>query len=84
MARSDVVNNYRDITNASVASASQFGSAALLLGGLLLLQILATTGHGPDIVYAELDFAEIEERRTNMPLTQQKRLDLYELIDKSK
>lgn len=48
----------------------------------LLLQILATTGHEPDIIYAELDFAEVEERRTNMPLTQQKRLDLYELIDK--
>ena len=48
-----------------------------------MLQILATTEHGADIIYAELDFAEVEERRKNMPLTSQKRHDLYELIDKS-
>ena len=47
------------------------------------MQILATTEHEPDIIYAELDFAEVEERRKNMPLTTQKRYDLYELIDKT-
>lgn len=44
-------------------------------------EILATTDHQPGIVYAELDLAAVEERRTNMPLTQQKRGDLYALMD---
>lgn len=46
-------------------------------------EVVATTGHSVDIVYAELDLKEVEERRQNMPLLQQKRLDLYELLDKS-
>ena len=50
---------------------------------LNLMQVLATTEHAPAIIYAEMDFAEVLERRTNMPLTQQKRYDLYELLDKS-
>lgn len=46
-------------------------------------EILGTTGHEPTIVYADLDFAQLEERRQNMPLTQQKRYDLYCLVDKT-
>lgn len=46
-------------------------------------EVLATTEHQPSIVYAELDLDEVRERRRNMPLTQQKRTDLYELIDKT-
>ena len=46
-------------------------------------QVLATMEHAAGIIYAELDFAEVQERRRNMPLTQQKRHDLYELLDKS-
>ena len=46
-------------------------------------EVLATTEHQPGIVYAELDMDEVGERRRNMPLTQQKRTDLYELIDKT-
>lgn len=51
------------------------------LSSYVPIQVLATTEHAPDIIYAELDFAEVEERRKNMPLTQQKRHDLYELLD---
>ena len=47
------------------------------------VQVLATTDENPSIVYAELDYAELEKRRTNMPLMQQKRYDLYSLIDKT-
>ena len=47
------------------------------------VQVLATTDEKPSIVYAELDYAELEKRRTNMPLMQQKRYDLYSLIDKA-
>lgn len=89
-------------------------------------ELLATTGHEPGIVYADLDFTQagvcrfeygnhasqrivaragsapcdwmgdrwwqplrvlcwstqVKERRTNMPLTQQRRSDLYGLVDK--
>ncbi len=45
-------------------------------------EILGTTEHSPCIVYAELALDEVAERRKNMPLIQQKRHDLYELIDK--
>ena len=46
-------------------------------------EVMATTEHQPGIVFAELDLDEVGERRRNMPLTQQKRADLYELIDKT-
>ena len=35
----------------------------------------------PGIVYADLDFGQLAERRQNMPLRQQKRGDLYALLD---
>lgn len=64
--------------------------APLLMGGsiinqrmLLCAQILGTTDEKPGTVYAELDYAEVETRRLNMPVMQQKRHDLYALIDKT-
>lgn len=33
------------------------------------------------IVYCEIDFGQLAERRANMPLRQQKRADLYSLLD---
>jgi hypothetical protein len=42
---------------------------------------VATTDHSQDIVYAELDLDQIPARRANMPLQQQKRSDLYALMD---
>ena len=46
-------------------------------------QVLATTDEKPGIVYADLDYAEIETRRLNMPIADQKRSDLYALADKA-
>ncbi|GAX80776.1 hypothetical protein CEUSTIGMA_g8211.t1 [Chlamydomonas eustigma] len=46
-------------------------------------EVLATTEHHPDIVYADLDYNQIVERRTNMPLIQQKRNDIYSVVDHS-
>lgn len=46
-------------------------------------EVLATTGHDPDVVMADLDLAQIEERRRNMPLVKQKRHDLYTMVDKT-
>jgi len=40
-------------------------------------EILATTGHDPALVLAELDMSALEETRRNIPTAQQKRLDLY-------
>jgi omega-amidase len=45
-------------------------------------QVLATIDEKPGTVYAELDFAEIETRRQNMPIQQQKRYDLYSQVQK--
>eukprot|EP00624_Nannochloropsis_granulata_P003661 evm.model.NODE_28528_length_50078_cov_28.909842.4 len=39
--------------------------------------IVATTGHDPALVMAELDLTAVEETRRNVPTAQQKRLDLY-------
>lgn len=47
-------------------------------------EVLATCEHEPTTVYAELDFGQVAERRMNLPLKQQKRLDLYELVDKQR
>jgi len=44
-------------------------------------EVLATTDCNADIVYADLDYSQIEERRSNMPLSKQKRNDLYTLVD---
>ena len=44
--------------------------------------VVATTAHEPDIVFAELDFEKVEEIRTNIPVSKQKRDDLYNLNSK--
>lgn len=44
-------------------------------------EVLATCEHQPCIVYAELDYKQLTERRTNMPLAEQRRGDLYKLLD---
>jgi omega-amidase len=44
--------------------------------------VVATTSHEPDIVFAELDFEKVEEIRTNIPVSKQKREDLYSLNSK--
>ncbi|KAK9844016.1 hypothetical protein WJX81_001969 [Elliptochloris bilobata] len=46
-------------------------------------EVLATLDEKPGIVYADLDYAELETRRLNMPVADQKRGDLYLLVDKS-
>lgn len=35
----------------------------------------------PDVVFADIDLAEIDTRRTNMPLAQQRRTDLFKFED---
>lgn len=44
-------------------------------------EILGTRDHTEGIVYADLDLDQIPLRRTNMPIMQQRRDDLYALMD---
>lgn len=41
--------------------------------------VVATTSHQPDTVYATIDLTKVEEIRTNIPVSKQKRTDLYAL-----
>jgi len=45
-------------------------------------EVLATTEHGPDVVYAELDLGRLGEVRASIPTSAQKRTDVYGLVDK--
>ncbi len=45
-------------------------------------EVVATTAHEPDTVFATVDLAQVEEIRTNIPVSKQKRSDLYELSKK--
>ncbi|KAF7830430.1 omega-amidase, chloroplastic [Senna tora] len=50
-------------------------------GGGLFGEVLATTEDEETIIIAEIDYSLIEERRTSLPLTKQRRGDLYQLVD---
>jgi len=41
--------------------------------------VIATTGHNSDIILCDIDFANVEEVRENIPVGKQKRKDLYKL-----
>ena len=43
--------------------------------------VLAKAGEHEEVVYADLDFRKVTEMRQNIPVSHQKRLDLYELVD---
>lgn len=40
-------------------------------------EVLAAAGDGPETVMAEVDYAQVETRRANIPVRTQKRFDLY-------
>ncbi|CAN1217244.1 Omega-amidase, chloroplastic [Linum perenne] len=44
-------------------------------------EVLATTEHEEAIIIAEIDYSLIEQRRTFLPLSKQRRGDLYQLVD---
>ncbi|CAI5457837.1 unnamed protein product [Closterium sp. Yama58-4] len=46
-------------------------------------EIVATTEHEEALVVGEVDVAQIDTRRQNMPIKVQRRADLYQLIDKT-
>ncbi|AES73441.1 putative omega-amidase [Medicago truncatula] len=44
-------------------------------------EVLATTEHEETTIIAEIDYSILEQRRTNLPVTKQRRGDLYQLVD---
>ncbi|XP_044472436.1 omega-amidase, chloroplastic-like [Mangifera indica] len=44
-------------------------------------EVLATTEHTEDIIVAEIDYTQMDLRRENLPLSKQRRGDLYQLVD---
>eukprot|EP00197_Chlamydomonas_leiostraca_P014609 CAMPEP_0202863496 /NCGR_PEP_ID=MMETSP1391-20130828/4111_1 /ASSEMBLY_ACC=CAM_ASM_000867 /TAXON_ID=1034604 /ORGANISM="Chlamydomonas leiostraca, Strain SAG 11-49" /LENGTH=400 /DNA_ID=CAMNT_0049543141 /DNA_START=12 /DNA_END=1215 /DNA_ORIENTATION=- len=46
-------------------------------------EVLATCDHEETTVYATLDYAQVAERRSQIPVRSQKRWDLYGLVDKA-
>eukprot|EP01112_Ceratiomyxa_fruticulosa_P009849 TRINITY_DN258_c0_g1_i1.p1 TRINITY_DN258_c0_g1~~TRINITY_DN258_c0_g1_i1.p1 ORF type:complete len:328 (-),score=61.66 TRINITY_DN258_c0_g1_i1:351-1334(-) len=44
-------------------------------------EVISTTGHEPGIIYAEIDFSKLDEIRANIPITLQKRDDIYKVVD---
>ncbi|KAG0489179.1 hypothetical protein HPP92_007990 [Vanilla planifolia] len=44
-------------------------------------EVIATTGHEEAIVVEEVDYSLLELRRSNLPLNNQRRGDLYQLVD---
>jgi len=45
-------------------------------------QVMTTTEHGEDTIMAEIDLSRVEEVRAQLPVTSQKRYDLYDVIYK--
>ncbi|KAI5669636.1 hypothetical protein M9H77_19489 [Catharanthus roseus] len=44
-------------------------------------EVLATTEHDEAIIISEIDYSQVELRRTHLPLEKQRRGDLYQLVD---
>ncbi|RYR32795.1 hypothetical protein Ahy_A10g047315 [Arachis hypogaea] len=44
-------------------------------------EVLATTEHEEAIIIGEIDYSILEQRRTHLPVTKQRRGDLYQLVD---
>lgn len=44
-------------------------------------EVLATSEHDEAIIISEIDYSQIELRRTNLPLEKQRRGDVYQLVD---
>jgi len=47
-------------------------------------EVIATTEHEPAIVFADLDLSKVQEIRQSIPVSFQKRVDVYEVLDKVK
>ncbi|KYQ92883.1 nitrilase 2 [Tieghemostelium lacteum] len=47
-------------------------------------EVLTTTDHQESIIYSDIDLSKIDEIRSSIPVLQQKRSDIYQILNKSK
>ncbi|QCE16366.1 omega-amidase [Vigna unguiculata] len=70
---------------ATCSPARETGSGYVAWGHSTLVgpfgEVLATTEHEEAIIIAEIDYSITEQRRKNLPITTQRRGDLYQLVD---
>ncbi|WMV42230.1 hypothetical protein MTR67_035615 [Solanum verrucosum] len=70
---------------ATCAPARDVGGGYVAWGHSTLIgpfgEVLATTEHDEAIIISEIDYSQIDLRRTNLPLEKQRRGDLYQLVD---
>ncbi|QHN83919.1 hypothetical protein HN51_060305 [Arachis hypogaea] len=70
---------------ATCSPARDTGSGYIAWGHSTLVgpwgEVLATTEHEEAIIIAEIDYSILEQRRTHLPVTKQRRGDLYQVVD---
>ncbi|KAJ6816695.1 omega-amidase, chloroplastic [Iris pallida] len=70
---------------ATCSPARDSGSGYIAWGHSMLVgpfgEIIATTEHEEAMIVEEIDYSQIELRRSNLPLEKQRRGDLYQLVD---
>ncbi|CAO2841975.1 unnamed protein product [Amaranthus hypochondriacus] len=70
---------------ATCSTARNTGSKYVAWGHSTLVgpfeEVLASADHGDAIFIAEIDYSLIEQRRVHLPFINQRRVDLYELVD---
>ncbi|KAL8101539.1 omega-amidase, chloroplastic-like isoform X2 [Apium graveolens] len=70
---------------ATCSPARDVGSGYVAWGHSTLVgpfgEVLATTEHDEAVIISEIDYSLLELRRTNLPLQNQRRGDLYQLVD---
>lgn len=45
-------------------------------------KVIAQAGHGEEIIYTDLDFSECDKVRNQIPISRQRRTDIYDTISK--
>ncbi|RYQ86240.1 hypothetical protein Ahy_B10g105925 isoform D [Arachis hypogaea] len=76
---------YIQLYVATCSPARDTGSGYIAWGHSTLVgpwgEVLATTEHEEAIIIAEIDYSILEQRRTHLPVTKQRRGDLYQVVD---
>jgi omega-amidase len=83
--RARAVDNQLFVATASPARDSSEGAVYKAWGHSTVCdpmgEIIATTEHGPDIIYADLDLTKVEQVRGMIPVWSQRRTDVYTLSE---
>jgi len=81
LARARAIDN--QVYVASVSPARNEGSDYVAYGHSLVVnpfaEVIARTEAAEDIIYADIDIGQLEERRSQIPVQKQRRTELYEV-----